>query len=124
MGTFDYTRLRNTTSRMIRKFGQSVELTVFTQQADPTQPFNGSAATPQVLLGQAVFTDFDMKDVDGTVIRMGDQKVLLAAKDFTVDPDTQSFIRRTDESQKWTVVKVKRINPGDTKLLFILQVRA
>jgi hypothetical protein len=57
--------------------------------------------------------------VDGTLIQMGDKKVLCAAEGLT-KPAPGDIV---EDGSEYRVVAVQEVGPGDTPILYKLQVR-
>lgn len=121
MSTFNYARAVKTAQTLIRKFGGSVNI-VATSEATNADPWKPGVPTENRLDGiKAVFLNYETKFIDGTKIKVGDQKVLIAAGDAVIAPDMNGWIERGTE--KWHVKSVEKLNPGDTTVLYTLQVR-
>lgn len=70
---------------------------------------------------QGLFTMFHNREIDGELIRVGDRRVLIAAQGLAAAPSTGNLIR--DGSTTYKVVKVDTLQPGDTTVLYKVQVR-
>ena len=68
---------------------------------------------------KALFTEYKSKDIDGSVIVRGDKMVLIA--DMSAPPDTNDVL--IDGDEQYAIVNVGAIQPGDTPILYKLQVR-
>ncbi len=69
-----------TASRLIAKNGQPVTLRVFTDAApaNPATPWLPAGPTQVDQTVNAVFLNYAQKYIDGELIKVGDQKVLIA----------------------------------------------
>ena len=90
---------------------------------DPAKPWRGTTAADTVSTPvTAVFVGFRKADVDGGLIRRGDQKVLVKAAGL---PDITGYDEVVDsEGIKWRIVNVEAVRPGAVTLLYKLQVRS
>lgn len=68
---------------------------------------------------KALFTEYAAKHVDGTIIQQGDKQVLIA--DVTAAPDNNDIL--IDGTDEYAIVHVGAVQPGDTPVLYKLQVR-
>lgn len=115
-----YTRMAQVTLAQIADKGRTV--TLVTPGADTYIPGTGlTVGTPTEQTPKAVFVDYKAKDVDGTVIRAEDKMCLIAASALNAEPTTADKIK--EGSTEWAVVNVKVVKPGDTAILYRLQVR-
>jgi hypothetical protein len=118
----NYDKIAQTALTQIRDKGR--EITVKTPGGDmvydpATDTFTpGTDVTETV---KAVFTQFSVKDVDGELIKRTDKRVLIAASDLDAEPDTQTKI--VDGSTEYSVINTETIKPGDTAILYMVQVR-
>lgn len=79
-----------------------------------TEPSSKTYTAPGVKIG------YEQSDVDGTVIQRGDQQLYVPALGF-VRPATNEQI--TVGGVAYTAVAVEVLAPGDTDILYIIQVR-
>lgn len=75
---------------------------------------------PATYTASGVKIGYEQKDVDGTLIQRGDQQVYVPALGFA-RPETNEQI--TVGGAACTAVGVEVLAPGDTDILYILQVR-
>ncbi len=121
MATYNYGKLVQTAKRLIARFGGPISIVATNTAANPTQGWKAGTAAPATQDAKGVFVNYEQKFVDGTVIRQGDQKVLISAADLTFAPNFVGYIQRGTE--KWNVVKIEPLNPGDTMIIYKVQVR-
>jgi hypothetical protein len=115
--SFDYSGLAATATRLINKFGGDVTLSIKTAGTyNPITGSNGDTFTSSVVKG--VKTNFMNGDIDGTLIRQGDVKVLI---DGDVALNQDDLI--TVGSDQYEVINAKPLNPGDTRLITTAQCR-
>ncbi|WP_312381618.1 hypothetical protein [Stutzerimonas balearica] len=129
-----YDRMASTALRLIERFGQTVTL----RDTVPGEydPVDGSQ-TPDVEVdqpAQAILQDYALQQsgmsyAEGTVIKQGDKKILVAAmtndangQPVQLTPPTLTTIVIADGAT-WTIVNIKEINPAGTPLVYELQGR-
>lgn len=111
-----YSGLAKTAQKMIDEKGRAVTLRRASGVYDPaTDTMNSSQTDTPV---RAVFTAFKKSEIDGTLILRSDKKVLLAAR---IEPQGNDVI--VDGSAQYRVVDIMAVQPGDTAILYTLQVR-
>lgn len=86
-----------------------------------TGEFEGGAAPSTVThTAPGVKIGYEQTDIDGTLIKHGDQRLYVPALGF-VRPTTNEQIKVG--SATYTVVNVEVVAPGDTDILYIIQIR-
>jgi len=119
----DYTRLQETVARMITDFGGDCVIAIIAESNyDPT--IDSYSKTNDIYSIDGVSEDFSNKEIDGTLVKAGDQKILVS--DDTLPDDLEKYMNTTMTfgSYLWRVVGVKSIQPdGVAKLLYIFHVR-
>lgn len=114
--------LEDTAEKLIDKFGRPASLLKKSlTPADPAKPWEGSASEGAAEDITAVFLDFNDDQIDGTVIKAGDQKVLVAAK-ATADISTEDSI--VDSGRTWRIKAANLLKPGSVAYIWTLQVRS
>lgn len=109
---YDYSKLTITAQNMINKFGRS-----FTKRSTTT---TGDAWNPTVtnvdtsIFG--VFTDFHTNEIDGTLVKATDKKILTYTEVTIAD-------KIVDGSIVYSVIAVSAIQPGADKIIYKVQVR-
>lgn len=115
--TFAYAGLASTATRLIDNFGGDVTLRIKTEGSyDPITGVNTDTFVENVVLG--VKLNFKNSDIDGTLIRQGDVKVIFDGT-FTVTQDDLIIIG----SDKYEIIDAVPLNPGDTRLITTVQCR-
>jgi hypothetical protein len=117
---FDYAKTAATAARLLLKFGRAVTLTRVTPGAyDPATgaPGTGTTATHA---GTAALFEYQQKDIDGTHIRMGDQRAYIAPG-LAVTPQTGDTL--TIGSDVWSVIASRPLSPAGIVVLHEAQVR-
>lgn len=120
-----YDRMASTALRLIEQFGQPITLRdTVPGEYDPVS----GAQTPDVEVdqpAQAILQDYALQQsgmsyAEGTVIKQGDKKILVAAQGLTPPQLTTTVIA---DGATWTIVNIKQINPAGTPLVYELQGR-
>ena len=121
-----YTRLQNTAQKLLKGKGQSLTLTKVTAGTyDPTTGgFTGAGTSTQSAYG-AIF-DYGTKQIDGTLIKVGDKQLLLSA--FKTDGSALIAPALGDTvtvgGVTYTLVEpLKEVNPAGTVVLFDVNLR-
>ncbi len=78
---------------------------------------SGSPGATSTVYG--VFTEYAERQIDGTIIRRGDKKCLVAGT--AAGLETYDAIK--DGAATWQIVKTTTLEPGPTRLLYEFQVR-
>ena len=82
----DYTSFQNLAERLIEENGRTISL-VRRDQANPTdpaKPWRGSTEADEItVVVKGVFVEYEKMDFDGSLVRRGDKRVLIAAKSVT-----------------------------------------
>ncbi len=117
-----YDRAANTTLEKISKYGRDITLTISDDDEvyDPaTDTFTASGSDDYTVKG--LFTNFSKMDIDGELIKRSDKRVLIAASSLSQAPDTDDKI--TDGTDVFNVINTEELKPGDTPILYMVQVR-
>lgn len=114
--TFDYSTLRDIAEAQINDKGKTVtHVSVTSGTFNPaTGAITGSTQTSASV--KAVVTDFRDFQIDGSIIQRGDKMLLVSAKPALVD-------KYTIDAIDYQVVNVRSISPGDTDIVYKVQVR-
>ncbi len=112
--------------RLITKNGEAAQLRRRTDGTapDPSIPFERGEPATEDFPTAAVWLGYIDSRIDGTLVRRGDQRVLLPASDLgTVVPNnvTDSLVRASGEV--WNIIEVKPLSPNGQKILYEAQVR-
>lgn len=120
-----YDRMSATALNLIARFGQTITL----RDTVPGEydPVTGET-TPGTIVdqpAQAILQDYALQQsgmsyAEGTVIKQGDKKILVAAQGLTPPQLTTTVIA---DGATWTIVNIKEINPAGTPLVYELQGR-
>ena len=126
----NFVSLAATAERLIEANGRSMQLTKRggTTPLDPAEPWRGDTTTGDTVFSViAVEVEFENEDFDGTLVRRGDKKMLVAAN--SVDDassgavDIEEFDEVLDGAKIWRIEQVNAIIPGPTRIMYELQVR-
>lgn len=116
-----YGSIASLTARQIADKGRAITLVykspgVYSPGSDSV--VGGSTETVEV---SAVFSNYQESQIDGSFVRIGDKRALIAANDLDDVPKTNDEI--IDGENLYKIVNVKEIAPGDTVVLYELQLR-
>jgi hypothetical protein len=116
----NYDGLTAATISLIADAGRAVSLVYTTQGTyNPSDDeIYSQAETSETVY--MVITNFKKSDVDGTLIKAGDRLALLANDNLSRAPKTGD---KVEDSETYTIVGIEEIKPGDTVLLYKLQLR-
>lgn len=121
MGTFDEEIAL--AKELIEENGQAITIRRTSQATAPDAdvPWKQGAATDTDSPALGVFLDYNRKEIDGEVIKQGDQKVLVPAQDLAIVPQVDDVLLRGSEI--WSIINVNELNPNGQRILYTLQVR-
>ena len=111
---FNYAKSAATASRLLEKFGQTVEL----KKSIPGtyDPVDGASADPSetAATANAVLLDYSIQDsgarfADGSTVRIGDKDCIIEAGLFEVD---ESTYLTDSEGVVWQLEKVRKLAPA------------
>lgn len=117
---FDYAKTATTAQRMLARFGAPVTVTRETPGAyDPTTG-TSTAGSSQSWTPSGVRLDYTQREIDGTNIKAGDQRVYLSTVDG-MTPTTGDAVAIGTEV--WRVVISRPLAPAGVAVLHDVQVR-
>ena len=117
----NYAPLQATAARLITKFGGTLTVTESgVSTADPTKPWIVTADDTAHTV-DLVREGYDVLEINGTTVRSGDRKYLLAARNLTFTP--KGGDRVVDSGETFEILRVEAISPGGTAILFTLHTR-
>jgi len=122
---FNYLRLAKTAQRLIEKFGKVETINGYLpgipDPAKPTKPVPSIGVNFQA---NCVFLDYQVENVDGITVKVGDMYVLVSPLDLgSLSPQLTGRITRSATSEIWNIVKIEIVQPAEMKLLYKIQVR-
>lgn len=112
--------------RLITKYGQSVTLVRVGLGSTSDKPWRPSPNTETLETVSAVFLNYDIRQIDGELIKRGDQNVFLSPVDTATPPRVGDVIRRPVETgtiEQWNVIGVRPLAPNGEFILYELDVR-
>ena len=123
------TRLQKTASRLIAKHGAAMTVTARTAspQRDVTKPWRGSTGTATVSV-LAVQYDYEEEEAKDATWRLSHSRFVVAELNTTGTPqfsaiDLTTATDLTDTSgHVWSIENVEIVEPGDTRIIYILHV--
>lgn len=118
MGVLD-APLRAVAKTLVPKFGTTTGAIVRDGTYDEATDTVGS---PTEYSCSVVFESFAAHLVDGDVVQEGDQIAHVAAADLTITPTPATDALQVG-TETWDVVRVMRVQPGATVILYSLHVR-
>lgn len=120
MGQFD--SAIELADRLITKNGMPITLRHRTLAAAASDtPWEPGAATVTDTTVDGVFLNYNRKDVDGDVIKQGDQYVYIAAKNLSSVPSIDDLLIR--DTEVWKIVNIEELRPNSQRILYTAQVR-
>jgi hypothetical protein len=121
-----YTRLQNTAQKLLKGKGQSLTLTKITAGTynPSTGGVTGGTTSTQLAYG-AVF-EYGNKNIDGTLIKVGDKQLLLSAFKTDGTALTAPVVNDTVTigGTTYTITQAKSSAPAGTVVLYDCNVRA
>lgn len=122
--SFDYAKTANTADRLITKFGQAVTLRVVT--VGTYDPATGTASNSTAdHSGYGTLFDYKQSEIDGTLIKEGDQRLLLSP--YKTDGAAMPVPTTTDKivigSTVYTIQPSGKVSPAGTNVMFDLHLR-
>lgn len=128
----NYASFRSLAERLIEANGRSLSLVRRDQDnpTDPAKPWRDSTEAAEItVVVQGVFIDFEKEDFDGSLVRRGDKRILVADQSVideggsAANLNIEDYDHILDGTVRWKILGVKVIEPGDTRIMFDLQVR-
>lgn len=118
---FDYSELADDAEELLEEFGRDVKFHPPRTASDADAPWApDTEATP--VTAKAVVADYGKALQREGVVQREDKRVLVSAKHFgSVELTTEWTV--TDGAKRYTVVDVDEVAPGDTRIIYDLQVR-
>lgn len=126
----DYVAFRLLAERLILENGRDLTI-IKVDRGNPvsaSEPWRASDNTAEVQIPvTGVFVEFEMEDIDGTIVRRGDKRVLVAAIDIEqankAAEDVENFDKLLDGTVSWKIEHAEIIEPGSLTILYDLHVR-
>ncbi|MCK9532606.1 MAG: hypothetical protein M0R77_19130 [Gammaproteobacteria bacterium] len=112
MAAYDYSTLANTAISLIDRFGRTIIRRRATKSGDNWNPT--ISYTDTNIIG--VSLGYKANEIDGNLIKATDKKILTYDEVIVSD-------KIVDNSIVYEVISVDTINPGDTILIYKVQIR-
>ena len=112
MSKFDYTNLSNTATRLVNRFGKTLQKRTITNSGSDFNPTQVMVDTDI----DGVIVSYGLNEIDGTLILTTDKKLLttsLLELDYKV----------VDGSIVYSIISINQIQPASTTLLYKVQLR-
>lgn len=122
----DYTKNQATAKRLIEKYGRDVALHRKSDTPlDSAKPWRGPNPATATLVGtvKAAIFPYDEENIDGTLIRRGDERAWVAYTSLTPPAAMEKLDTIIDGTIIYGVIKVNIIKPGDLVVAYEIQVR-
>lgn len=118
--SFNYSGTAATAARLLERFGSAVTMSrTVPGTYDPETGATGAGTATTQAVKAAVF-DFPQSYIDGSLIRAGDRRAVVAAVGVTAPLVGDLFPWK---GQNLVVVSVKELGPNGLAVLYTLQVR-
>jgi hypothetical protein len=117
----NYVKSAATAKRLIEANGQDVSLYRKNETAsDATKPWRGPAGTGNKLIAtvKGVVVDMNDKDVDGTLIRRSDRKLMVANDSLPTGTTTEDIDHIRIAGEDYKVVSSSPLQPGAVRILY------
>jgi len=118
--TFNYSGLAAAALRLIDKFGRNVTLRSVTAGSYDTATMTKTGASDADKVVKMAIVEYKQSQIDGEVVQRGDELGLLAASAVTAKPVVNDIVI---DSVQYKIINIETIKPGDTALLYKLQLR-
>jgi hypothetical protein len=117
----NYVKSAATAKRLIEANGQDVSLYRKNETAgDATKPWRGPSGTGNKLIAtvKGVVVDMNDKDVDGTLIRRSDRKLMVANDSLPTGTTTEDIDHIRISGEDYKVVSSSPLQPGSVRILY------
>lgn len=119
MMPYDYARLKNRGTMMIKKYGYTLSLIRPAKSGiDPNTGDRLADAAPLIFTVTGIDQQYKQSEIDGTLVQTGDKKILLTAETAPEQGD-----HLTDGVSRWDIITITPVKPASEVLLYSLQVR-
>ncbi len=128
----NFASFRLLAERLIEANGRTISLVRRDQgnPVDPAKPWRGSTEAATITFDvKGVFIEFEKEDFDGTLVRRGDKRVLIADKSVTdegggaVNLKIEDYDHILDGGIRWKIMRAELIEPGPIRIMFDIHVR-
>ena len=128
----NYANLKSLAERLIETNGRTLTL-VRRDQGNPSvsaKPWRGSTEAAEISFTvKGVFTEFEKEDFDGSLVRRGDKRVLIADQSVldeggSATPLTiEDYDHILDGTIRYKILNAELIQPGPTRIFYEIHVR-
>lgn len=118
--SFDYADMATTAAELLAEFGATVTVTRTTPGARDADTGTLAAGATQTWTPAGVKLEYSQREIDGTQILAGDQRVYMSAVSG-LDPKPGDVV--TLGAEAWRVVKSRTLAPAGVTVLLDVQVR-
>ena len=117
--SFNYKNIQATSRRLLAKFGQSITLTQQTA-SEYDSDTGGVTSTTATTIDNGVILPYSngIQNATGSLIQQGDAQILIQCNVVPKPNDTLTI-----QSQVWTIINVKALEPAGINMLYECQVR-
>lgn len=115
----DYARAKATADRLIKAAGGPVKIRRFVSAGDDWSP----DLVPSDHDATAAIVDYEIGEIDGTLILQTDQKAIIAKGDLTIEPTSSDKFVLDDKEIEIVRVKPLRPQPGGIAVFYEAQLR-
>lgn len=116
---YDYSRLKNRGTALIKKYGYSLSLVRPAKSGiDPATGDRMDGEDSLLYSVTGIDQQYRQSEIDGTLIKTGDKKILLTAE---TAPEQGDYL--TDGLSRWNIITITPVKPANDVLLYSLQVR-
>ncbi|EJJ3922885.1 hypothetical protein NI479_005018 [Salmonella enterica] len=116
---YDFSRLKNRGSALIKKYGYSLSLVRPAKSGiDPATGDRMAGEDSLLYSVTGIDQQYRQSEIDGTLIKTGDKKILLTAE---TAPEQGDYL--TDGLSRWNIITITPVKPANDVLLYSLQVR-
>lgn len=128
----NYANFRTLAERLIEENGRNITLVRRDQgnPVDSAKPWRDSTEAATItFIVKGVIIDFDKEDIDGSLVRRGDKRVLISDKSVSDEGGSaanliiEDYDHILDAGVRWKIKEVNLIEPGDTRIMYDLQIR-
>jgi hypothetical protein len=113
MAKYDYSKLAKTATRLINRFGKTLQKRTVTNSGSEWNPIQTIIDTPI----DGVIGAYGIHEIDNTLIMSSDKKLLTTSL-LELDDKVMD-----DNSVVYAIVSINQVQPADTTLLYKVQLR-
>jgi hypothetical protein len=128
----DYVKFQLLAERLIEENGRTLSLVRKDQgnPVDPAKPWRANETDEDIsfsIIG--VVIDYDKEDFDGSLVRRGDKRALVAFKSVSdvlplpANLKVEDYDYLIDGGVRWKILDITTIEPGNLRILYDIQVR-